>query len=329
MRFRQVNPWVWRILVGAALCAQAAAAYAAAEGTFQRTLKVSGAVNLEVESGSGNITVQRGGSDQVQVIGHIRANNWLFGSSDASEKVKRIQDNPPIQQSGNDIHIGRIEDPELRRNISISYEVTVPADTRLRSHTGSGNQQISGISGPADVETGSGNLTISDIGGAVKAEAGSGNIDADRIQGGMRAHSGSGEIHANSIAGGFDGSAGSGNITFTQVAAGAVRVDTGSGEIELHGVRGSLEAKAGSGNIHAEGDPTGAWDVHTGSGDVKLRLASSTAFDLYAHTGSGSISVNQPITVQGTIGHKEVRGKVRGGGVSVEVETGSGEIEIE
>ena len=65
------------------------------------------------------------------------------------------------------------------------------------------------------------------------------------------------------------------------------------------------------------------------SGGVRLKLASDAAFDLDAHTSSGSISVNQPVTVQGTIGRKELHGKVRGGGVPVEVETGSGNIEIQ
>jgi DUF4097 and DUF4098 domain-containing protein YvlB len=99
--------------------------------------------------------------------------------------------------------------------------------------------------------------------------------------------------------------------------------------MELRGVRGSLEAKAGSGTIRAEGDPTGAWVVHTGSGGVQLRFPSDAAFDLDAHTSSGSISVDHPVTVQGTVGRKQIRGKVRGGGVPVEVETGSGNIEIQ
>jgi len=106
-------------------------------------------------------------------------------------------------------------------------------------------------------------------------------------------------------------------------------VDTGSGGMELHGVQGSLEAKAGSGDIHAEGSPTGAWNVHTGSGGVQLKLPSDAAFDLDAHTSSGSISVDHPLTVQGSIGRKEVRGRVGRGGVPVEVETGSGDIQIQ
>jgi DUF4097 and DUF4098 domain-containing protein YvlB len=98
--------------------------------------------------------------------------------------------------------------------------------------------------------------------------------------------------------------------------------------MELRGVHGSLDAQAGSGTITAEGDPTGSWSAHTGSGNIHLSLAADAAFDLDAHTSSGSITVSQPVTVQGSIGRKELRGKVHGGGVPVEVETGSGNIEI-
>lgn len=303
-----------------------AVAYAA-EGSFARTLPVTGAVNLQVETGSGNIEVHTGGSNHVQVHGRIRVNNWFGG--DSEEKVRRLEANPPIQQSGNDIRIGHIDDPELRHNVSISYEVVVPADTQLRSHTGSGNLTVAGIRGSAELGSGSGSLKISDIGSAVRADAGSGNIDIDRVNGNVHAKSGSGTIRATGIAGGFDASSGSGNLSLEQTAPGSVHVDTGSGGLELRGIKGSLEARAGSGNVHAEGDPTGAWTVHSGSGTIRLRFPSAAAFDLSAHTSSGSISVNHPLTVQGVVGRKEVKGKVLSGGVPVDVETGSGNIEIE
>jgi DUF4097 and DUF4098 domain-containing protein YvlB len=299
----------------------------AAEGSFERTLRVSGPVNLEVETGAGNIEVRSGDSNQVQVRGRIRANEW-FGH-DSGERVQRLQANPPILQSGNDIRIGHIDDSELRRNISISYEIVVPQNTQLRSRTGSGNLVAGSIRGPAEASSGSGNVKISDIGEAVRADAGSGNIDLDRIQGNVHARTGSGTIRALAIAGGFDGDSGSGDLTLEQTAPGSVRVNTGSGTLELRGVRGSLEASAGSGNIHAEGDPTGAWTVHSGSGGIKLRFPANAAFDLSAHTSSGSIVVSHPLTVQGSIGRKEVRGKVLSGGVPVKVETGSGNVEIE
>jgi DUF4097 and DUF4098 domain-containing protein YvlB len=299
----------------------------AAEGSFQRTLQVNGPVSLEVTTGSGSIQLHGGSSNQVLVSGHIRATSWFGG--DPEERIRRIEANPPIVQNGNHIEIGQTYDRELFHNISISYEVIVPAQTELRSHTGSGSQTIDGILGTLDVGAGSGGLTISNIGNTVRADTGSGNIKLDRVNGNVRAKAGSGSIDATGIGGGFEAETGSGRVTLEQTAPGAVRVSTGSGGMELRGVRGSLDAKAGSGTIRAEGDPTGAWTVHTGSGGVHLRFPADARFDLDAHTSSGSVTVDHPVTVQGSLGRKEVRGRVRGGGVPVEVETGSGNIEIQ
>ena len=309
------------------VCLQALPAVAAAEGSFQRTLSVTGPIRVDLTTGSGNVQVRTGNSSQVQVTGRIRATEWFGGN--AEEKIKRLEANPPTQQSGNDIRIGHIDDPELRRNISISYEVMVPEETELRVGSGSGNQTVEGIRGPLEVSAGSGGLKISGIGDRVHAETGSGDIEIDRVKGNVHAKTGSGSIRAEEIAGGFEADSGSGHIRLHQTAPGSVRVDTGSGGMELRGVRGSLEAKAGSGTIEAEGNPTGAWNLHTGSGSVELKIPSDAAFDLAAHTSSGSISVDQPHTVQGSIGRKEIRGKVGGGGVPVEVETGSGDIQIQ
>lgn len=326
MNPRKIVPSVLGYAIAALLCFYGLPAAAAAEGSFQRTLQVNGPVHMELTTGSGNVQVRTGNSSQVEVTGRIRATDWFEGN--VEEKIKRIESNPPIQQSGNTIRIGHLDDPELRHNISISYDVTVPAETELRVESGSGNQRVEGIRGPLQVSAGSGGLNISTIGDRVHAETGSGDIEIDRVQGNVRAKTGSGSIRADEIAGAFEADTGSGHITLQQTAPGSVRVDTGSGGVELHGVHGSLDAKAGSGTIEAEGSPTGAWNLHTGSGTVQLKIPSDASFDLAAHTSSGSISVDQPHTVQGSIGRKEIRGKVGGGGVPVEVETGSGDIQI-
>jgi DUF4097 and DUF4098 domain-containing protein YvlB len=107
-----------------------------------------------------------------------------------------------------------------------------------------------------------------------------------------------------------------------------VHASTGSGGLDLQGIRGSLEATTGSGSIHAEGEPTGSWNIRTGSGTVHLRVSSNASFDLNAHTSSGAVSAGFPITAEASNSKKDLRGKVRGGGVSVHIETGSGNIEI-
>src|SRR5882672_6071374 len=142
---------------------------AATTGHFERTLKVSGNVDLDVSSGSGNITVHTGSSDTVYVSAKIHAgNSWLFGGGNAEEKVRHIEQNPPVEQVGNTIHIGRNEDRELMRNISIDYDLTVPAQTRLNSRTGSGDETISGLQLPLIAKTGSGNVTVENISGETR-----------------------------------------------------------------------------------------------------------------------------------------------------------------
>ena len=177
---------------------------AAAEGSFQRTLPVTGPVNLEVSTGSGNIEIHTGSSNQVQITGRIKAGNGWFDGNNEQERVRRLEANPPILQSGNDLRIGHIDDPELRRNISISYQIVVPPNTRLQSHTGSGNQTVSGLQGLVEVGTGSGSLEISDIGDMVRADTGSGNVDISRVMGNVRAKTGSGSIDASGVGGGFE-----------------------------------------------------------------------------------------------------------------------------
>jgi DUF4097 and DUF4098 domain-containing protein YvlB len=314
----------WALCLAVALAASTTAF--AAEGEFHRTLKVRGAVNLQIETGSGSIQVHTGSSEELTVTGHIRSNRWSDATAD---NVRKLEENPPIQQSGSDIRIGHIDDPQLRRGVSISYEVTVPASTQLHSSTGSGDQEVAGIAGPLDVRTGSGSLHLRDIGAAVRAESGSGDIEITGAKGSVYAHTGSGSIRAKEVAGGFDGQTGSGNLQLEQTSPGSVRAETGSGDLELKNVRGSVQAQSGSGSIRADGDPTGEWKLHTGSGGVALGFPQNASFELSAHTGSGSINVNHPLTVQGAIGKKDVHGKVGGGGVPVQVETGSGNISID
>jgi DUF4097 and DUF4098 domain-containing protein YvlB len=320
----------WAVTTALLLLVSAAVPARSAEGAFDRTLKLTGAADLDVTTGSGNITVRRGEAGTVRVHGEIRARGgWDMNEDLAERKVKALEANPPIEQTGNIVRIGHIQDPDLRRNVSISYELDVPADTQLKSQTGSGNQSIQDIQGPVKITSGSGGLKISNIGDEVRAETGSGDIQVDSVHGNAYLHTGSGSIRGQGIGGAIAAETGSGNLQLSQSAPGPVKVVTGSGTAQLTGIRGSLRAQTGSGGITADGEPTGEWILHAGSGDLTVRVPSSAGFDLDAHSGSGQISTDHPITVEGTLSRHEMRGKVRGGGFHLEMETGSGNIRIE
>lgn len=302
-------------------------AMASDEGHFDRTLAVTGAVDLDVQTGSGNITVRAGDSSKVEIHAKIHASSWHNGN-DVEARIKSIEDNPPIEQSGNTIRIGHESDHEREHNISISYELIVPAQTKLHSQSGSGDESAEGISGPVDANSGSGSLRLSEIGGETHARTGSGDIELKSIKGSSRAGSGSGSIHAMGIGGAFNGQTGSGDIRLEQSAPGDVEIGTGSGSVEVKSVKGAVRVSTGSGQIEASGDPTGEWKLRTGSGDVTVEFPKQAAFDVVAHTSSGSIDTEHEMAVQGSINSHELHGKVNGGGVVVDLSTSSGTIRI-
>ncbi len=297
------------------------AASAELRGSFDRTLQVSGPVDLSVKSGSGSITVRTGSDGTLQVIGKIYSSK-----ARAEENVRYLEDNPPIEQNGNTVRVGEI-DRDRSRDISISYELVVPVATQLVSKTGSGSQTIGDIHGPVEVSSGSGSLKVGSIGGRVEASAGSGSIEVRAANGGVRAKTGSGSIKAYGVEGPFTSSSGSGSVELEQVGPGDVEVNTGSGSIEVNGVRGALSADTGSGGIRAEGSMEGEWDLHSSSGTVVVSLPSDAGFQLDAKSSSGSIESDHPVTVHG-ITKKHLQGEVRGGGAVLKIRTSSGSIRI-
>jgi DUF4097 and DUF4098 domain-containing protein YvlB len=302
-------------------------ALASDEGHFDRMLAVTGPVDLDVQTGSGEITVRVGDSAKLEVHGRIHANHGLFGG-DVEQRIHEIEANPPIEQNGNTIRVGHIENRDWKNNISISYELVVPAQTKLRSESGSGDQTVEGISGPADASSGSGNVRLSNIGTETHVHTGSGEIELNAIHGPARATAGSGGIRAIGIAGGLTASSGSGSVKLEQTAAGDVEIGTGSGDVEIKGAKGAVKVQTGSGSITAQGEPAGDWRLHTGSGDVSVELPQQAAFDLVARTSSGSIDSSREIAVQGRLSPRELQGKVGGGGPTVDLSTSSGSIQI-
>jgi putative adhesin len=281
------------LATAAATFTLAAATAFAADSNFDRTLNVSGSPNVSVSTGSGYIRLHPGSGNQVHIVAHVRSSHgWMSGGgSDADSRIQQIVSNPPIVQSGNDITIGERHNNDLYRNITIDYEITLP--------------KASGIS----AATGSGDVEIQDVGASVKAQSGSGSVRVHGVQGPTTLGTGSGDIELQ------------------QIGPGDVKAETGSGSVRLQGVAGALKASTGSGDIEAQGQPTADWKLSTGSGSVRL-VVGNAHFNLDADTGSGGINVSQPITMQGSLNKHHVSGVVNGGGPTIRVGTGSGDIQI-
>jgi putative adhesin len=294
----------------ALLLASAAAFGSTPQGTFEKSFQVTGPVDLEVLTRSGDVTIRSGPAGSVFIRGKIFVSDrWLMGRRQGD--VDAIMQHPPLRQEGNSIHVDYVNE----HDISVDYEITVPADTAIRSRSGSGDQIIEGTHGNADLQTGSGDVKLANLTGEIRLQTGSGNVRGHEIAGPIR------------------GGAGSGDIEIEETGQGDIDLHTGSGNVTVRGIQGAFHAEAGSGDITAEGTQSGSWEIRTGSGNVHVRLPANSAFDADITTSSGTIDVDSPIemTVQGRVqeSRKTIRGKVRGGGPLLSVRTGSGDIHVQ
>lgn len=262
-----------------------------ADGSFDRSLTVSGPVDLDVKTDSGGITVTRGSSGSLRVHAILKAEHGWFESSDVESRIRELERKPPVEQTGNRIRIGYVRDRNLLKGISMRLEIQAPPDTQVRARADSGGVRVEGIRGPADCHTDSGGIVIHDIGSDVRVAADSGGVHLENISGSAVVHVDSGGIEATQVAGSIDVQADSGGIRVAQTKPAPIR-------------------------------------ARADSGGVTVKLASSGGYDISAESGSGHISVPEMI-VRGSFSPHHVEGKVRGGGPEVSIHVDSGNVSVE
>ena len=275
----------------AAVVASGVLCAAEADGSFDRSLTVSGPVDLDVQTDSGGIIVTKGSSGFVRIHAILKAQHGWFSSDDAYARIQELERNPPIEQNGNRVRVGYVHESRLLRNISMRLEIEAPADTELRARADSGGIEVRGIGGRIDCRADSGGIQIEDAGSEVHAEADSGGVRINNAKGAVFARVDSGGIDASNVAGALDVQADSGHITLSQTIAAPIR------------------AKADSGGI-------------------RIRLAPGAGYDVNAESESGNISVPE-MTVSSSFSRHHIQGKIRGGGPLISVHVDSGGITIE
>jgi hypothetical protein len=278
-------------VLGALAMISVAIPRATADGKFDRTLAVSGPVDLDVTTDSGGIVVTTGSPGAVHVHAILKAQHGWFGYTGDEAHIRELERNPPVEQTGNRLRIGYVHDRYLLRGISMRFEIETPPDTRLRARADSGGIRVEGIRGTADCATDSGGIDIRNIGSDVHATADSGGIHINRVAGSVVARADSGGIEASDIAGGIDVATDSGGIRLSQTKP------------------GRIQAKADSGGVQAT-------------------LVRDAGYEVDVETDSGRISVPE-LMVRGSLSRHHVEGKLRGGGPLVSVRVGSGTVSID
>jgi len=300
-------------------------AAAADSATFDRTFKVTAPVRIELSSGSGNVEIRGSEDGTVHVHGKVTPGGWsIFGGS--AKNVDEVAANPPLEQNGNTIRIGK--NSSWLKNVSIDYQVEVPHDTEIDSEVASGGITIDNVKGPVKASSASGYVHVYRVERDANVNAASGSIDVSGIGGFVRISSASGDAVVTDVKGELRVSAASGSIRIKHPGD-RVDASAASGAIELVDANSDLKVHAISGSIQVSGNPSAnrLWELKTVSGSVELRVPKNASFLLSAESTSGDIRTSIPVILEEQSKHA-LRAHIGDSAGRVEVHTVSGSVSV-
>ena len=296
--------------------------------TFSKSVKIGPQGQLDVQNMSGSITVTRGGGNDVT----IEATKKARGSSEeAAREMLGLVTVDVIERAGrvevrtrypNWDQPGQHREHRRNVNVSVTYNITAPAGTRLR------------------VNSMSGGISVSDIAGELHLEAMSGSIKIERAARVLTAKTMSGSVSMTDARsdGLIDTGSMSGTVTLNKVRARRINVGVVSGHVSLIDTEAErIDAQTTSGHVTYEGalSRNGRYKFASHSGHVKMALAGETGFALDANSFSGHVRSDIPLkqtdtnVARGSEGRtKTLRGTYGDGSAVVDLTTFSGTIVV-
>ena len=297
---------------------------ASSDATFDRNLTVSGPIRLELSNASGDVQIKAAANGAVHIHGDVHSSWSMLGNNE--KRAQEVSANPPIEQKGDTIRVGK-NGPHIN-NISIKYTIEVPHDTEVIVDIASGSVFVAGIRAPLRTDSASGAIRIEKIDRDATISTASGDITATDLSGYLKANTASGKITVSGVKGDVRANSASGDIRINQPGARA-DAQSMSGKVEIWGTSTDTTAQSTSGDVNISGDPgkSGYWKLQSVSGSVNLGVHPNSAFFLSAESMSGAIHADIPIVIEEQDKHS-MRAHVGNGGARVEVRSVSGSINV-
>ena len=255
-----------------------------------KTVAIGASGELDVANIAGDITVTRGsGTDAtVEVIKTARARS----AEDAKAMLPLVQVDIVDRAGRAEIRARYPSGDALRSNgrninISVSYNITAPVNTRLTAKSISGNIKVTDIKGDVSAESVSGDVRIGGSGRVGIAKSVSGNVEVADTQI-------DGTLEAGSV---------SGDVTLRRLTARRIDTSSISGTVRLEDVQcDRIDAQSISGVVAFSGPLAkgGRYALKSHSGEVTVAIAGGIGFEVDASSFSGQVRSDLPITTHGT-----------------------------
>jgi DUF4097 and DUF4098 domain-containing protein YvlB len=280
--------------------------YRATHGEYDKSYPVTGRPNVHVRTRDGGVRVVT--SDTREVSFHVKYES--SAGPDGNPQIDSRQRGDSVEL---DARFGSSSSflPGGHRRMDI--EVRMPRDADLQVESQDGGVDVAAVNGKVVIHTDDGGIRASQLNGTIEITSNDGGIHVDTATGEVKLHTDNGSIGVDHVDGKCQAVSNDGSI----------RVDGRFDSLDVRSGDGGVVARIESGSV-----PSSEWRVRTTDGSVHVALPPYFKANLDVTTNDGSVTVDSPFKVEGTVSHSKVEGALNGGGPTLVIHTTDGSIHV-
>lgn len=270
---------------------------------FQESFTTNDLESMNFDMGFGNVNIV--GTDEKKGQVTLRATGDVEDRAIFSKELN-MQKN--LTSAKGAFSVSTVKNSNLSNRINLEATLTIPVDTKVDINTSGGHINASNLNNSQHFKTSGGHISLEGIEGETNAETNGGHITGDNIFGNATLSTAGGHIKINS-------------------SNGSLSAKTGGGHIEIQDASGSVNAKTSGGNITSSIEQVdGSLRFNTSAGNISLSLPQNIAADL--DVSGSSVNLADAFDFTGTKNTGRIAGSINGGGHSVVVNCGYGNVTI-
>jgi DUF4097 and DUF4098 domain-containing protein YvlB len=297
-----------------------AAGPALAETRLEKTLKLEPGGEFRLETDIGRVTVTGTSSPGVRLVVTSRRDDLNDLLTFRYEEGGRSASVIARKKHHLDFLFGSWSS-------AVRFEVEVPAETAVTVHTSGGGISLAALRSQARIETSGGGIEVRDLVGDLQAGTSGGSIHLRDIKGKSRVETSGGGIEAVNLEGPLKAETSGGSVNLERVS-GDIHAHSSGGGIHIREAGGRVDADTSGGSIEASfsrGNARGG-SLESSGGGINVSLDPGVGLSIDAH--GNSVSSDLPLTVQGEISRRSLRGTLGKGGESLRLRTSGGSVKI-
>jgi hypothetical protein len=267
----------------------------------EKTFKISAGKDLKMKVSVGDIMITGWDKNEVYIK--------VLGDDDAEEKMR-------FKFNADENEVEVIAEKEnslfsLFNNISLRFEVKVPAKFNNKISTSGGDIKITNVSGKCNYKTSGGDLWIKKTNGELFASTSGGDINLDENKGKISVSTSGGDIVAQNFNGDFSAS-------------------TSGGNIKLKGSDSKIDAETSGGDIllSYQGQNKGI-SLSTSGGDIHIKVPSDFNANVKLVSSGGDVSSEIGVNNVKKVSSTKLEGVLNNGGEFLNATTSGGDVVLE